>query len=103
VTRFWPVGEAAQSDYEALRAAVLAGVPLCNPTAVRFARAGLWGLIRRPVAEPVFLGGLVAARRPAWSPHADPRLDALAESYGFVLAAGENAPGRRWLLQEVGS
>ncbi len=102
MTRFWPVGEAAQSDYETLRAAVLAGLPLCSPAAARFARAGLWGLIRRPVAEPVFLGGLVGATRPAWSPHADPRLDALAESYGFVLTAGEPTPGCR-PMQGVGS
>jgi hypothetical protein len=96
------VGEAAQSDYETLRAAVLAGVPLCDPAAARFARAGLWGLIRRPAAEPVFLGGLVGARRPAWSPHTDPRLDALAESYQFVLGAGDTDP-RRHPTQEVGS
>jgi len=100
VTRFWPVGEAAQSDYETLRAAVLAGVPLCGPVAARFARAGVWGLIRRPAAEPVFLGGLVGARRPAWSPHADPRLDALGEGYQFILTAGDS---RRCPLQEVGS
>jgi hypothetical protein len=100
VSRFWPVGEAAQGDYETLRAAVLAGVPLCGPAAARFARGGLWGLIRRPAAEPVFLAELVGAQRPAWSPHADPRLDALAESYQFVLTAGDT---RRCPLQEVGS
>jgi hypothetical protein len=100
VRRFWPVAEAAQSDYETLRAAVLAGVPVCGPVAARFARSGLWGLTRRPAAEPVFLAGLIGARRPAWSPHADPRLDALAESYRFVLTAGDL---RRCPLQEVGS
>lgn len=101
MTRFWPVGEAAQSDYETLRAAVLTGVPLCGPAAARFGRAGLWGLIHRPAAGPVFLGSLVGALRPAWSPHADPRLDALAESYGFVLTAAEVNPRRS--MQEVGS
>ena len=100
--RFWPVAEAAQSDYETLRAAVLAGVPLCSPAAARFTRAGLWGLIRRPAAEPMFLGSLIGGLRPPWSPHADPRLDALAESYGFVLAAGEPTPRCR-PMQEVGS
>ena len=100
MTRFWPVGEAAQRDYETLRAAVLAGVPLCGPMAARLARAGLWGLIRRPVAEPEFLGALVGAQRPAWSPHADPRFDALAQGYQFILTPGEP---RRCTLQEVGS
>ena len=100
MTRFWPVGEAAQRDYETLRAAVLAGVPLCSPVAARFARAGLCGLIRRPLSEPEFLGALVGSQRPAWSPHADPRLDALAEGYRFILTAGEP---RRCPLREVGS
>jgi hypothetical protein len=102
VTRFWPVGEAAQRDYETLRESVLAGVPLCSPAAARFARAGLWGLIRRPMAEPEFLGILIGALRPAWSPHADPRFDALAEGYQFVLTAGEPT-GRCRPMQEVGS
>lgn len=102
MTRFWPVGEAAQADYEALRAAVLAGVPLCGPAAVRFGRGGLWDLIRRPTAEPAFLATLVGALRPPWSPHADPRLNALADAYQFVLAAGDtNQPHRQ--MQEVGS
>jgi hypothetical protein len=102
VKRFWPVGEAAQADYEALRAAVLAGVPLCGPTAASFGRGGLWGLIRRPTAEPAFLAALVGALRPPWSPHADPRLDALADVYQFVLGAGDpHQPNRQ--MQEVGS
>lgn len=100
--RFWPVGEAAQADYEALRVAVLAGTPLCGPAAARFQRAGLWGLIRRPAAEPAFLATLMGALRPAWSPHADPRWDVLADAYQLVLAAGDiNQPNRQ--MQEVGS
>lgn len=100
--RFWPVGEAAQADYETLRAAVLAGTPLWGPAAARFQGGGLWGLIRRPTAEPVFLATLVGALRPPWSPHADPRLDALADAYQLVLAARDtHQPNRQ--LQEVGS
>jgi hypothetical protein len=102
VSRFWPLREAAQADYEALRVAVLAGTRRCDPAAARFERAGLWGLIRRPAAEPAFLATLVGALRPPWSPHADPRLDALAESYRFVLgAAGTGQTVRS--MQEVGS
>ena len=102
MTRFWPVGEAAQADYEALRAAVLAGVPWCGPAAARFQRGGLWGLIRRPTADPTFLATLVGALRPPWSPHTDPRLDTLADAYQLVLAAGDtNQPNRQ--TQEVGS
>jgi hypothetical protein len=80
------VGEAAQADYEALRAAVLAGRPLLGVAAGRFQRCGLAGLIRWPTAAPAFAATVVGARRPAWTPHADPRLDALAAGYQLVLA-----------------
>jgi len=102
VSRFWPLREAAQADYETLRAAVLAGTPRCDPAAARFEGAGLWGLIRRPAAEPVFLATLVGALRPPWSPHADPRWDALAETYRFVVGAG-GADQTVRSMQEVGS
>jgi hypothetical protein len=93
VTRqFWPPAEAAQADYEALRAAVVAGTPPVGPAAGRFARAGLAGLIAQPAAEPVFVASLVGAHRPAWSPHADPRLDALAEAFGLLVAADPQSP-----------
>ena len=47
--RFWPVAEAAQADYEALRAAALAGEqPRDELAAARFARRGLAGLIAWP-------------------------------------------------------
>jgi len=88
VRAFWPAAEAAQADYEALRATVLAGAAPVGPAAVRFWRAGLVGLIRRPAtAEPVFVGVLRGATRPPWTPHADPRLEALAGGYELVLAA----------------
>lgn len=83
--RLWPVAEAAQADYERLRAAVMAGTPLASPEAVRFARDGLWGLIRRPGSEPVFVARLRGAQRPAWTPYEDPRLVALSVAYEFVL------------------
>jgi hypothetical protein len=86
---FWPPAEAAQIDYETLRAQV------CEPTglpegltAARFARRGLAGLIAWPSAEPVFVAELLAAVRPAWTPHEDPRVAALAASYQFLLDAG---------------
>ena len=53
----------------------------------RFARRGLAGLIAWPGAEPVFVAELVAAARPAWTPHEDPRMAALAASYQFLLDA----------------
>jgi hypothetical protein len=83
----WPVGEAAQADYETLRAAVLAGVPLLGVVAARFGQCGLAGLIAHPAAEPVFTATLRGARRPAWTPHADPRADALAAGYQLILTA----------------
>ena len=83
--RFWPVGEAAQADYEALRAAELAGTPLASPAALRFARAGMGALIARPSSEPVFAGALVGAERRPWTPHEDPRLGVLRACYGLLL------------------
>jgi hypothetical protein len=83
--RFWPIGEAAQADYEALRNAVLSGEPLESLTAARFVRRGLAGLIAWPAAEPVYSAALVGAQRSPWTPYADPRLDALAAGYELIL------------------
>ena len=79
--KFWPPAEPAQADYEALRAAALAGTP-----AARFARGGLAALIARPVADPVFVATLRGAPRAAWTPHLDPRVDALAAGYALLFA-----------------
>jgi hypothetical protein len=85
--RFWPLAEAAQADYEALRAAALAGeAPRDELAAARFARRGLAGVIAWPCSEPIYLGALVGARRPAWSGAEDPREVALGEAYGFLVA-----------------
>jgi hypothetical protein len=85
VRAFWPAAEAAQVDYEALRAAVLAGAAPVGPAASRFWRTGL--AVRRPgKVQPVFVGRLEGAARPPWTPHADPRLDALVGGYELVLA-----------------
>ena len=94
--RFWPVGEAAQADYEALRRQVLASgaLPDCL-AAARFARSGLAGLIARPAAEPVFRGELVGAVRPPWTPYRDPRLDALAAGFAVLLDAAATLPIRK--------
>ncbi len=82
---FWPPAEAAQADYEALRAAVIAGIPLADAAAARFATSGLAGLIARPVAPANFVAVVSGANRPAWTPHADPRLDTLAAGYRLLL------------------
>ena len=88
--RFWPVGEAAQADYEHLREHVLAnGVLPDSVLAARFARRGLPGLIAWPVAEPVFAGETAGARRASWSPHSDLRLEALAAGFALLLAAAD--------------
>ena len=88
VRSFWPPAEAAQSDYETLRAHVLEHGRLPDGlAAARFARRGLPGLIARPTAEPVFVADLVAAARPAWTPQEDPRVPALAAGYQFLLDA----------------
>ena len=82
---FWPVGEAAQADYETLREAVLSGQPLQSLAAARFSRRGLAGLIAWPVAEPVYTAVMVGAERARWSPYTDPLLDALAAGYELLL------------------
>jgi hypothetical protein len=90
MSRLWPVAEAAQADYETLRGAALVGTPLIGPAATRFEIAGLWALIRRPVADAEFIPQLFGARRPPWTPHGDPRLEALAAAYELVLTAGRD-------------
>lgn len=84
---FWPATEAAQADYETLRQAALAGDEPLSIAAGRFARRGLAGLIAWPNVEPVFAASVVGAARPPWTPHSDPRLDALAAGFEFLLAA----------------
>ncbi len=85
--RFWPVGEAAQGDYETLREHVLHGTDLVDLAAVRFQRLGLAALIASPVSAPIWQAQLLGARRPRWSPHDDPRVHALVAGYSWVLAA----------------
>ena len=100
---FWPPNEAAQVGYETLRAqAIEPGGQPQGQAAARFARRGLAGLIAWPSSEPVFVAELLAAARPAWTPHEDPRVTALAAGYEFLLdaavrvdsVAGLALPGR---------
>jgi len=85
---FWPPAEAAQADYEMLRTCVLeAGSLPAGLAAARFARRGLAGLIAWPAAEPVLRAELAGAARPPWTPDADPREQALAACYQFLLEA----------------
>jgi hypothetical protein len=95
----WPPAEAAQADYEALRAAALAGTPLADAAAARFAKGGLAALIARPVAEPVFVAAVHGAPRYPWTPHSDPRLEALVASFQLLLGGTEE---RHEQQQEVG-
>jgi hypothetical protein len=102
VTRraFWPPGEAAQADYEMLRAHVLEHAALPGGlAAARFARRGMAGLIAWPAAEPDFRAELLGAERSPWTPHADPREQALAAGYQFLLdAAGQLAVPDRLVM-----
>ena len=92
---FWPPLQAAQVDYKTLRAHACEHARLPESlAAARFARRGLAGLIAWPAAEPVFVAELLAAVRPAWTPHEDPRVAALAAGYEFLLdlAADRDCP-----------
>jgi hypothetical protein len=85
--------EPAQSDYEALRELALSGKPLKGDVAERFIRHGLSGVILRPSAINIFTASVRGAARPPWTPHNDPRVEALAEIYEFLLGTGlENGP-----------
>lgn len=85
---FWPPAEAAQADYERLRAHLLGHGALPDDLAsARFARRGLAGLIAWPASEPVFAGELLGAARPAWNPYADERITALTAGYQYLLEA----------------
>ena len=84
---FWPAGEAAQADYERLRALALAGTPAVDVAARRFERHGLWGLIACPQAAPIYVASVVGAERAAWSPYRDLRELALADGYQIIVAA----------------
>jgi hypothetical protein len=86
---FWPVAESAQADYEQLRAAVLADEVPATAAWLRFNRHGLAGLIEAPVSAPMFTATLTGARRPAWTPHTDPRHDELAAVFVALVAASE--------------
>lgn len=88
---FWPAGEAAQADYERLRACALAATPALGAAAVRFERYGLWGLIASPQAAPAYVASVVGAERPAWSPHEDPREATLADGFRIIVAAAQAA------------
>jgi hypothetical protein len=90
-SRFWPVAESAQADYERLRALALAG-EACDELLVarRFERRGLAGLIGWPAAEPDYRGSLVGARRPAWCGSEDPREQQLRDAYGFLLVGADS-------------
>lgn len=81
------MGEAAQADYEQLRALALAGVPALGIAGRRFERYGLWGLIASPQTAPAYVASVVGAERPAWSPYEDPRATALADGFHIVVAA----------------
>jgi hypothetical protein len=89
VTRnFWPVGEAAQADYEQLRALTLAGTPAVSAATARFERYGLRGLIASPQAAPAYgVASVLGAQRPAWSPYQDPRELALIDGFQIIVAA----------------
>ena len=87
--RFWPAAEAAQVDYESLRAAVLTGAPPMGLVAAHFARCGLAGIIAGPApdpsSEPVFEAVFIGGQRARWSPHVDARRDALAAGFALIL------------------
>jgi hypothetical protein len=96
VRSFWPPAEPAQADYEALRAAVLAGTPRADAdaAAARFSRSGLAALIAapQPQAEPVFSAVVTGAPRLPWTAHADPRAATLAAGFGLLLQAADGQP-----------
>ncbi len=88
---FWPVAESAQADYEVLRESALCGLTPAIPAAAIFRRAGLAGLIARPVSGAAFVAHLHPGRRPPWQPYGDPRVELLADAFELILAAAPTA------------
>jgi hypothetical protein len=86
---FWPICESAQADYETLRAAALGGRIPAGAAWLRFSRHGLAGLIDARMSQRIFAATLTGALRPAWSPPADPRHEALAAVHGALVAVSE--------------
>jgi len=85
-SRFWPIAEPAQADYEQLREIVLTGGELGELLAARrFERHGLAGLISWPAAEPAYLGSVIGAPRQPWTGVVDPRETFLCDTYAFLL------------------
>lgn len=91
-------GEDAQAQYETLRTHVLEyGQMPSSLVAARFTRCGLPGLISWPNGEGSFRAELVGARRPAWTPHRDPRTDALAAVFAVLLGSADQlGHGTEW-------
>jgi hypothetical protein len=50
------------------------------------------------VTEPVFVGEVIGARRPAWTPQTDPRLEALAESFELLVSVKRPLAARELLI-----
>ncbi|MGD0945675.1 MAG: hypothetical protein ABR972_15600 [Acidimicrobiales bacterium] len=100
MTQFWPsLTGGAQGEYEMLRETVLStGTTPDTLAAARLLRRGLAGLITWPVTEPVFVGEVIGARRPAWTPQTDPRLEALAESFELLVSVKRPLAARELLI-----
>jgi hypothetical protein len=83
----WSPREAAQVEYESLRERILQGDPDQEgllPS--RFQRLGLLGLVTAAQVEPVrWQATVIGAQRPRWSPYADPRVEALADAFQYLL------------------
>jgi len=90
-TRLWPAGEAAQIEYERLRAAALAGERSATLAAARFQRRGLAGLLACSWPDAAYLGFVIGAQRPPWCGASDPREHALADAYELLLARESGA------------
>jgi hypothetical protein len=89
--QLWPVAQAAQADYEELRVVAIAGGGSISVVARRFDQVGLAGLISWPASEATFAATVIGADRPPWTPHSDPRIDAVVAGYGLLLEAGGSA------------
>src|SRR6478752_6056213 len=103
---FFLAADKVQVKYEMLRARLVEGVPVAEAAAAHgysraafylvaaaFEQLGMAGLIderrgrRGPVKLRPEIVDFIGAARPAWSPHEDLRVAALAAGYEFLLAA----------------
>lgn len=87
VSPAWLRPEPARIAYERLREQVLLGEDVEPDRLSGFRELGLTGLLLGLPRQTCWQAAVQGARRPPWTPHQDPRQQALVNAFNFLLAA----------------